>query len=267
MVETGLINRTVWLALALLASFAAAAETTVEVVDTYPSGHSVTLAPKETFYIRLRFDTDEPIKIWAQPYFRGERVRAGSNPSYVYTGSGEALGWFFLFDGGGMVDEIRISVGDGSLDGTRVALTYPIEVWGSRNPVVRGPTPDWVEELRALDKQRQRVAIQQAASQPIPAGQAMMTHLLVVGVFALGLAGVIVPVRTFIRWRGGWRVAAAIPLAVMGFVLLRIAFGVGRDPTSHNLWPFEILIAALVSLAIVTVLTVTRKIARVVEDS
>lgn len=266
MVKTGFLNRTVWLAFALLASFAATAETTIEVVDTYPSGSSVTLGPNEYFYIRIRFETDEPIKIWAQPYFRGERVRAGSNPSYVYTGSGEALGWFFLFDGGGVVDEIRISTGDGSLDGTHVALTYPVEIWGSRNPVAREPPPDWVEELKALDKQRQRVAIQQAASQPVSTGDAVTVHILIVGVFALGLAGVIVPVRIFIKWRGGWRVAAAIPLAVMGFVLLRIAFGVAFDPTSHNLWPFEVLMAALVSLAMVAVLTVMRKIARVEES-
>lgn len=263
--KTRLISRTMWLAVVLLASFAANAATTVEVLDTYPSGSSVRLAPNETFYIRLRFETDEPIKIWARPYFRGEPVRAGSNPSYVYTGSGEALGWFFLFDESGAVDEIRISTGDGSIDGTHVALTYPIEVEGSRKPVAREPAPDWVEELRALDKERQRAAAQAAASQPVSAGEGLMVQFLIVAVFALGVAGIIVSVRAFMKWRGGWRVAAAVPLALMGFVVLRIIFGVALDPTSHNLWPFEILMVALPSLVIVGVLTVARKIARVEE--
>jgi len=43
------------------------------------------------------------------------------------------------------------------------------------------------------------------------------------------------------RWRGGWRLFAAVPAAVMAFVVLRIVIDTTRDPTSHNLWPFEIV--------------------------
>ena len=41
-----------------------------------------------------------------------------------------------------------------------------------------------------------------------------------------------------------WRAAAWLPLAFMVFVAGRIAYDVARDPTSHNLWPLEIIAAA-----------------------
>ncbi|MGC1728146.1 MAG: hypothetical protein WA747_02060, partial [Steroidobacteraceae bacterium] len=79
----------------------------------------------------------------------------------------------------------------------------------------------------------------------------------------LGVGGVVLPVRALVRWRGGWRLAAGVPAALMGFVVLRVIVGVAADPTSHNLWPFEILIAGLVSAVIMVVLTLVRRAARV----
>ncbi len=53
--------------------------------------------------------------------------------------------------------------------------------------------------------------------------------------------------------------ASAIPLALMGFVVLRIVFDTTRDPTSHNLWPFEILMWGTASLAFMLVLKIARR--------
>src|SRR5215470_14493014 len=88
--------------LALGASCAgfACATVTVDVMETHPTGAAVLLSPNENFYVRLRYATDIPIKIWARPYFLGREVNAGSNPSRTYTGTGEALGWFFLMQSG-----------------------------------------------------------------------------------------------------------------------------------------------------------------------
>lgn len=41
-------------------------------------------------------------------------------------------------------------------------------------------------------------------------------------------------------WAAGLAVAAAVPCAVM----LRVIADVARDPTTHNLWPFELVLAA-----------------------
>jgi len=68
------------------------AAATVEVLETYPAGPEVTLGRNENFYLRLRYDTDHSIGIWARPYFKGEPANAGSNGSYSYSGNGEALG-------------------------------------------------------------------------------------------------------------------------------------------------------------------------------
>lgn len=41
-----------------------------------------------------------------------------------------------------------------------------------------------------------------------------------------------------------WVTLAAFPVAVM----IRVIVDTARDPTDHNLWPFELIIAAVVSL-------------------
>ena len=60
--------------------------------------------------------------------------------------------------------------------------------------------------------------------------------------------------RLLRRWRGGWRLAAAAPLPVWLVWVARFAWDTTVDPTSHNLFPFEILIGAagaLLYLAVV----------------
>src|SRR3546814_12877482 len=73
-----------------------------------------------------------------------------------------------------------------------------------------------------------------------------MLALPLVGLLALAL-----PAWALWRWRGGWRIAAMVPAALMAFVVLRIVVGVAIDPTSHNLWPFEILMAGRLASGLV----------------
>src|SRR3546814_13076679 len=46
----------------------------------------------------------------------------------------------------------------------------------------------------------------------------------------------------------------------MAFVVLRIVVGVAIDPTSHNLWPFEILMAGGLASVLVLALWLVRKL-------
>ncbi|KAF1720227.1 hypothetical protein [Pseudoxanthomonas wuyuanensis] len=46
-----------------------------------------------------------------------------------------------------------------------------------------------------------------------------------------------------------WKVWLIIAAAVPAAVAVRVAMDVTGDPTSHNLWPFELLIAAALGLA------------------
>ena len=50
-----------------------------------------------------------------------------------------------------------------------------------------------------------------------------------------------------------------LPAAVIAFVVLRILVDTARDPTSHNLWPFEIIIFGAVAVGIIGVLKIARR--------
>ena len=62
--------------------------------------------------------------------------------------------------------------------------------------------------------------------------------------FGLPLAYGWLQLRILRRWRGGWRLAAALPLPAWGIWAGGFVHDVTRDPTSHNLFPFEILFGA-----------------------
>jgi hypothetical protein len=239
----------------------ATAETTARVLSSDPAGKVVTLRRDQTFYVRIGYSTDEPVQIWARPHFQGREVNAGSNPSRTYTGSGEALGWFFFMEPGNQVDEVRITAGDGSRSGTRLMASYPVNITGSDRPAVASRTePAWVVELRNEDERLQREAFEKQMSTPPTAGETLFFAGFMLAMLAVGLIGVAAPVWAMRRWSGGWRVAAGVPAVMMGFVLLRIVVGAAADPTSHNLWPFEILQVGVLSLVVIGVLLGARKL-------
>jgi len=82
-----------------------------------------------------------------------------------------------------------------------------------------------------------------------------------VGTAGGGIAGIVLPVWSMWRWRGGWRIAAAVPVAILAFVALRLIVDTARDSTSHNLWPFEIIILGLLALGAIAVLRIARRVA------
>ena len=55
--------------------------------------------------------------------------------------------------------------------------------------------------------------------------------------------------------------AATVPAALMGFVVVRIVVGTSLDPTSHNLWPFEILMWGIISLGLLAGIALVRRLA------
>ena len=78
------------------------------------------------------------------------------------------------------------------------------------------------------------------------------------GILVIALAYLAAQARCVIRWRGGWRLAAGLPLlgwAVWGGLFAR---DVTADPTSHNLFPFEIMIGVTAALVYLGVLAVAR---------
>jgi hypothetical protein len=236
------------------------AETSVRVLETHPAGESVTLAKGESFYLRLAYASDTPVRIWAQPYFRGEPASAGSNPSGSYAGQGEALGWFFFFEAGAEVDEVQIRAGDGSRGGTQLVARDPVHAIASDRPAAARARPAWVAELEQKSQAEQRAAAERAAATPTSPADVVLFGVLGCAFLAIALGGIAAPLWGVWRFRGGFRVAALLPLALLGFVVLRIAVDVARDSTSHNLWPFEIAQVGALSLILMGALGLVRRL-------
>lgn len=230
----------------------------VEVLETWPSGDRVTLGTNQNYYLRIAYRADEPVRIWAQPWFQGREVAAGSNPSPRYdAGSGEALGWFFLAPGQ-QVDEVRIRAGDGSPKGTQRVATWRVRV--AAGTAATAAEPAWIARLKAqadAAMERDRLA---RASEPDSFGDMVLFGGIMLVLPLVGLLALALPAWALWRWRGGWRLAAAVPAALMAFVVLRIVVGVAIDPTSHNLWPFEILMAGGLASVLVLALWLVRKL-------
>lgn len=248
----------------LLAIPPARAETRVELLGTWPAGDTVTLHRNQTFYVHLGYRSDQPVRIWVRPYFEGKQVNAGSNPSRVHpAGSGEALGWFFLSDPGAQVDELKVTAGDGSNNGTPVVATFPVSVASDDAPADSAAQPAWLASLRAADQAAQRADYEKTVNTPPSGGDFALFNGFMLAMFALGLIGFAGPVWGLWRWRGGWRMAALLPAAVMAFVVLRLFIDTARDPTSHNLWPFEILMWGSLSCLWMLAVVLVRKLSGV----
>lgn len=100
--------------------------------------------------------------------------------------------------------------------------------------------------------QAMNVRIGYAAWPPSTTERPLM-GLFMLGTLALLAGGVVAPTWGLWKWHGGWRTAAIVPLALVAFVVLRIVVETSRDPTSHNLWSFEILMRILSSLFLIAV--------------
>ena len=67
--------------------------------------------------------------------------------------------------------------------------------------------------------------------------------LMTPGLIALVLAAAVIG---FTRRHGVMKQAAIVGLSVPAIVVARVTWEVMRDPTSHNLWPFEVVIALVI---------------------
>ena len=239
----------------------ARAEPVVRVVETDPAAEA-TLGRDESFYLRIEFTTDVPVSVWARPYFQGKEVlKAKSNPSRQHTDTGHALGWFSL-DAADRVDEVRIKLGGGKPYREWHAVSYPVKLTGTGFPAARRSPPAWVDEMLREEQTRQREDYERRMSEPVSAGSMLFGMVFMLVVVVLLVVGTGAPFWALWKWRGGWRIAAMVPAFVMAFVVGRIIVDTARDPTSHNLWPFEILIWGGASAVVMGVLALFRWLGR-----
>ena len=216
---------------------------------------------EQTFYVRIQFDADEEVSFWARPYLRGKRLDKGyrSNASARHSGSGNALGWF-SFDGVAEVDEVRIVAGGGKPYRETEVAALPVKLSWTGQPHPPLARAQWVADLQGETARAWRAErAAENAKPPNPLAAMFMSGFMLL-VLALLVGSVAAPLWGLWKWRGGWRVLPAVPLALMGFVIGRIVVDVARDPTSHNLWPFEILMFGTASIGVMLVLAFVRRL-------
>ena len=63
-----------------------------------------------------------------------------------------------------------------------------------------------------------------------------------------------------LRWSGVWRILAVAPAFLLGYVVVRIVVDTSRDPTSHNLWPIEIVLWSAVGVVALVLMVVARRV-------
>jgi hypothetical protein len=234
------------------------ADSQATIEATHPAVDAM-LGRNGTFHVLIAYESDEPISLWARPYRNGrEVINAMSNASARRSGTGQALGWFAL-TGPGYVDEIRVRAGGGDPYREWELARTAVRLEWTAADVPEDASPRWVDELKAAEDARTRADAERRAHEPVSGSDVAFMSGFMLVMLALGLGGIIVPLWSAWRWRGGWRLAALVPVAVLAFVALRIVVDTARDPTSHNLWPFEIIIFGAGALLAIGVLRLARR--------
>ena len=85
-----------------------------------------------------------------------------------------------------------------------------------------------------------------------------MGYLFTLCVLLLGIGVAALGVRALLQRRGRWGWAALAPLLLILGVVLKIVMDVRADPTSHNLWPFEVLAVVVAAAVLLGVLELIR---------
>lgn len=230
-----------WLAAALLCGLAvgAQASTRVRVIDTWPAGTPVQLAAGQSFYLRLAYDSDEPLQLTIRPLWRGAPAEVGVSLSRAYQGRGEALQSFFFLRPNARVDEIRIVVDDGARAAKPQELVWHGEVIGGARAAAQAP-PAWLNDLLAQERlQRQQEHAQRRPPRP-PARETLQDMGLTLALASALAAGLALPLWGLWSWRGAWRLAAALPAAAMVFMLLKVLTDATSGTHARARWPFEI---------------------------
>ncbi len=226
----------------------------LDVLATSPPSPA-TLGRHHTYYLRFRVDAPFPVAVGLHPYERGDdvlRVMGNSGEPVLPAGDTTDGGFFFLAGKQAQhVDEVRIVVSRADDRSTQWTFSHRVDLTfdpADTSPVP--PEPGWVGEWRLARDARFRAAAQAGGAAGV--GWIGWIAVLVVPILVLlPLAAVLLPFYFVWRWRGPRRLLAALPLIVLGGKLATVWADLAADPTSHNLWPLELLLWELPALGVV----------------
>jgi hypothetical protein len=222
---------------------------TLALVETDPVSPA-TLHALDAVFIHVRYKSIVPVQIWARAYL-GDKPRLREQPLGLHpAGEGEAVGWFALF-APGAVDEIHLRAESSGYPAAE--LTTPVRFDWDQTRGRHVPAP-CVAPLRRQEAARDMANLSRFKP---PVGT-----LIIAAVLALAALGAFAwPVWSVFRWQPMWRALASVPLILVAIRTLMISYEMSTAPTSHNRWPFEYLIMAVLAGAYMAVIWVLRHLA------
>jgi hypothetical protein len=247
------VRITLFALLALLLPAIAWAQVKIHIVETDPPSPAM-LDHWESYYVRVGYDTDRPIRVRGDAFFNGKRVTSmtGGSPRYE-PGSGDTMFWFAYTDPA-KVDRIVIWAEDeqGSKSLAQAELAIDL-TWTGRKPGAVRARPEWVGRIKAEHDRRAKQDLDAYMNRPTPW---LETALFFAAAWSIPIYFIaqIVALR---RLRGGWRIAAAVPAVPMALVLAHaiFAFFVGS-----NLFPIFLIFFCPVALIYLIVLVLVRRL-------
>jgi len=204
------------------------------------------LAAHEALYVRIAYQSDQPLRFQAAGYFHGtKKANFMMNPSPVYpAGRGEAVAWLSA-DAGARIDEMRVLVQDASW---KALGEVPLPVQAAWHAGIPANAPaDWAREL---SKAQQRLLSQDL--QQLGKGTGTPWDRFVDAALPFLFLSVpfypLVQAWALYRQRGARRLLAAVPLA---FMLPTYAFCLYALSQDSNLWPLPAIFLSPVAALLV----------------
>jgi hypothetical protein len=223
------------------------------IVETDPSSR-MTLGARQPFYLRIAYKSAVPVRFRAQGYSQGALTERGAsyNPAPVYpAGDGEAVAWL-AFGGEVRIDEIRVTAHDERWREV-ASEAFPTDVsWNAAAPrPSRLPAP-WARELSDAQQVMTSTAL------PAPGDGGALGGLLISLMMGSIPAYLVVQAFMLLRYRGGWRKAAMVPL--VGMVPLGL-YTLVALLAGANLWPLMAIFLTPIALAYLVALWIVKLVA------
>jgi hypothetical protein len=207
----------------------------------------------EQFYVRAGYEIDRPAYVRGTAFLDGKPVPSMTSGSMRHeAGTGEALFWF-AYTTPARVDLIVMTAHDAKTNKAIGQAVISVDLTWTGAPVdTPRPRPEWVARMQAEQDRRVREESDAYRNRPTPWWETVLFFGMIWSVPGYCVA----QTAALWRWRGGWRVAAGIPVLPMAAVLLYtiVAFRAGS-----NLFPLVLIFCAPPALLYLVVLMFLRR--------